>query len=629
MEQLLSVGALTQILEGHKPANPVLQIIGYKPMTPDQLAMGSVTNELRYRLMIGDGVKSHQYCVITNQDIVKDISTGRLDKWSLIRVTSYQTADHDGPDSKRRLIYILGLELVMKGSEVGMKLSCQQPENPVASGRPPAQSFGIQAKVESPIRQRPPVYQPQSNFDAVTQPQMYQMNSNGAPPLQSPRSMRTNHREITEINCLSPYNNKWVIKGRVVSKSAIRTYNNKNGPGKLFSFNMTDKTGEIKVTAFNADCDRVFAYIEPNKVYILSRATVKPANKQFNPTADWEIMLNSDSLVEEEVGNSEDIPMAKFDFKSIATLKDVQPNQLVDVIGVITSLGDVGTIMSKTRNIELKKRNITILDMSRHTISVTIWGDQAETFEGNVDDIIVLKAARINSYGGRSASAGDCIFVNPNINEARKIKNWYVNLIDRNFTPLTLSQDAATSDQWKSLAELTDLNKAKEAENSNQPIYAKCKGTILSVGKNPVYKCCPKEGCGKKLVDQDDGLLKCEKCQQSYNETSKFRFMTNIEIGDATTSTWITLWDTNAELIFNMKPEQFEGYMRDPNKEIYEKVVNKPNFMVFIFTFRIRVDSYNNQERVKLNVITMQPINIQSYCKHLMDEIRTLGRSAV
>jgi len=638
-ESLLTAGALSQILDGFKPAYPVLQIIGYKPMSSDQPSLDDASDgELRYRLMIGDGLRTHQYCIITNQDLVQDIQTGKLEKWSIVRVNNYQTVDCDKEpgDNKRKLMYILNLEVLHKGSAVGRKLTLATSDN---NGQPPAQVH----------RQQPQYHQPQPSpasnnqmtnrpmqHNAPTQPQPYMMGGDALQPknqapanFRSPKPMRATHEnQCIGIGELTPYIGKWVVKGRVTSKSAIREYSNAKGNGKLFNFCMADKTGEIKVTAFNADCERVFSYVEPNKVYVLGRASVKNADKRYT-TADFEITLNSDSLLEEVTDSdaARDVPLAKFNFISIASLSGMPPSGTVDMIGAITSISDVSTIMQKTKNKELKKRNVTIVDMSRTSIGVTLWGEQAESFAGQVGDIFVTKAARIGSYGGRSASAGDCVFVNPEIPEVRKIKNWYANLLDQNFTSLTSSQDGQTSgDQWKSLAQMTDLEQTKNITSSgNQSgLYARCKAMLMAVGKNPVYKCCPQEGCGKKLVDTQNGELKCEKCQQTYTHY-KFRYKTDVEIEDHSSSSWVTLWDEKAEQLFQMTPEKLESFMKMDSKEHYEKIITKPNFRTFIFTLRARVDTYNQEERVKLNVINCMPLDPVVYTKRIMEEIKSLA----
>lgn len=630
-ESLLSVGAISQILDDEKPVDPVLQIIGYKPIGSDQMAFGQTTEELRYRLMMGDGKRAHQYCIITNQDIVNDIRSGKIEKWSIIRVKNYQTVDYgDGPpENKRRLIYILNLEMVKNGSEVNRKITV---DGPIENRPPPPQPSVEQRHEPQPVFQQPQVNN-NSGYSEPTQPKPYNYGGDGGAMgrnvIESPRRIHASFEQQTiGIGELTPYIGKWNIKGRVTSKSGIREYSNAKGAGKLFSFSIADKTGEVKVTAFNADCDRVFPVIEPNKVYLMSRGSVKHADKRYT-SADFEITLNSDSLVEEIVSplDVEDIPLAKFNFVGIGALASVQPNQPVDLMGVITEVSDVSSVMSRTKNKELKKRNITIVDMTRHTISVTIWGDPADTFNGAVGDVFVTKSARIGTYGGRSASAGDTIFVNPDIPEVRKAKNWYNNLLDANFTALTNSQESgASSDQYKNLAELKNMSMLRNMTSSGATSgqYAKCKAFLLSVGKNPVYKCCPVDGCGKKLVDMQNGEMKCDKCAQTYSNY-RYRYKVDVEISDNMDTTWVTLWDEKAENILKRKPEDLERLMKMENKDEYERIITSCNFQMYNFTLRSRIDTYNQEERVKMNVINMAPLDPVTYCKELQTEIRAIA----
>lgn len=66
------------------------------------------------------------------------------------------------------------------------------------------------------------------------------------------------------ISSLSPYQNKWVIKVRVTSKTAIRSWNNAKGEGKLFSMDLMDESGEIRATAFKEQCDKYYDLIQVN-----------------------------------------------------------------------------------------------------------------------------------------------------------------------------------------------------------------------------------------------------------------------------------------------------------------------------------------------------------------------------
>jgi len=69
------------------------------------------------------------------------------------------------------------------------------------------------------------------------------------------------------IACLTPYTNKWAIKARVTSKKNVRTWSNARGEGKLFSFDVLDSSGEIRITAFKEQCDKFYDLIEVNLPY--------------------------------------------------------------------------------------------------------------------------------------------------------------------------------------------------------------------------------------------------------------------------------------------------------------------------------------------------------------------------
>lgn len=60
-------------------------------------------------------------------------------------------------------------------------------------------------------------------------------------------------------------------------KGTVRTYHNARGEGKVFSFDLVDSAGgEIKVTAFTDACDKFYDLIQKGKVYMVSKASLKP-----------------------------------------------------------------------------------------------------------------------------------------------------------------------------------------------------------------------------------------------------------------------------------------------------------------------------------------------------------------
>ena len=97
-----------------------------------------------------------------------------------------------------------------------------------------------------------------------------------------------NNFKIFDITTLNPYQNKllsnsiknslklvlillknfsrWSIKARVTNKSGIRTYSNAKGEGKLFSIELIDKSGEIKCTGFNEQCEKFYDLLQIDNV---------------------------------------------------------------------------------------------------------------------------------------------------------------------------------------------------------------------------------------------------------------------------------------------------------------------------------------------------------------------------
>ena len=71
---------------------------------------------------------------------------------------------------------------------------------------------------------------------------------------------------VTPIASITPYQNKWTIKARVTSKGDVRTWNKSTGSGKLFSMDLMDESGAIRVTAFKEMCDKFYDYAEVGKV---------------------------------------------------------------------------------------------------------------------------------------------------------------------------------------------------------------------------------------------------------------------------------------------------------------------------------------------------------------------------
>jgi replication factor A1 len=141
---------------------------------------------------------------------------------------------------------------------------------------------------------------PQTKPEAVsTSATSASVPSSFAPPVPN---LQAGHRAnpIYPIVALTPYQNNWRIKARVVQKSEIRHYSNQRGEGRLFSVTFMDDSGEIKGTAWNLMVDNLYEKLQENRVYFVSKARVNLAKKKFSTLAnDYELSLDGGIEIEE------------------------------------------------------------------------------------------------------------------------------------------------------------------------------------------------------------------------------------------------------------------------------------------------------------------------------------------
>lgn len=278
---------------------------------------------------------------------------------------------------------------------------------------------------------------------------------------------------------------------------------------------------------------------------------MKTANKQYSKLDnDYELTFTNDTMIEpcqeEEAAN---LPHLNFNLTKIKDLVNHCANEFVDVMGVVKSTSDVNTIVAKATNRELKKRDICLVDDSTGLVTCTLWGKQAEDFDGSENPVVLLKGAKVSDFGGRTLSVTQStVFqINPDMSESHTLRGWFDqhgSTVD--YTDLSHqsggagSQGGGTSMMVSSLGapyKTLDQTKDERLGMSDKADYFSTRACILYAKKdNSMYPACPGENCNKKVVDQNDGTYRCEKCARNYANFN-WRMILSVRLHNTTTTT--------------------------------------------------------------------------------------------
>uniref|UniRef100_A0A8C4IFW8 Replication protein A subunit n=1 Tax=Dicentrarchus labrax TaxID=13489 RepID=A0A8C4IFW8_DICLA len=433
---------------------------------------------------------------------------------------------------------------------------------------------------------------------------------------------------VSADSLLSVYSmciSRWTIRARVTNKSSIRTWSNSKGEGKLFSFETVDESGEIKITAFNKEVDRFFSLVEQGKVYYISKATLKVANKQYTTLKnDYEMTLHAHSSIV-PCDDSQGVPTLHCDFVPIAELENRDSDTIIDVIGVCTTADDVSRITTKTSR-EVSKRALNLIDNSGKVVAVTLWGEEAEKFDGSGQPVVAVKGARLSDFGGRSLSAlfSSTVMVNPDIPEAFRLRAWYDRegyALDSQSLTETRSAGSGANMNWKTLSDI----KSEQMGHGEKAEYFTCLATVVYFRKdNCLYQACPSADCNKKVTDQQNGLYRCEKCNREF-PNFKYRLILNANLADFGDNQWVTCFQETAEVLLGHSAETL-GQLRDTDEAAFDEVFQKANFTTHIFKNRAKLETYNDECRVKVTVMEVQPVDHREYSRRLLSNIRKLAR---
>ncbi|XP_075522665.1 replication protein A 70 kDa DNA-binding subunit A-like isoform X1 [Primulina tabacum] len=682
----LTEGAIALLSSGEAQGTdvkPVLQVADIRLVN----TQNQNNNNERYRILLSDGEFTQQGMLATQRNEL--IRSEMLQKGSIVQLTQFVC----NLIQNRMIIIIIDLDVILQKCDPigepkqypnktdGNAPSIARPTAQVQPANQPVTGSGPQfyASGSAPLPNvgsgihAPPVMEgrnagshsynsPISNLDSsrygsTNAPPQFAKSEPGSgisrapnsfvrppqslhnqpPPMFSNRGPVAKNEappRVIPIAALNPYQGRWTIKARVTSKGELKHYSNPRGDGKVFAFDLLDSDGgEIRVTCFNAVADQFYNQIEHGRVYMISKGSLKPAQKSFNHLRnDHEIYLESTSIVQPCFEDDKTIPQQQFHFCPICDIEGLDNNSVVDVIAVVSSINPSTSIMRKNGQ-ETQKRTLQLKDMSGRSVELTLWGNfcnaEGKTLQNMCDSgvfpVLAVKSGRVNDFNGKSLGtiSTSQLFIEPDFLEAHKLRTWFDN-DGKNTTSLSISRDTnfVRTDTRKTVSQIKD----EKLGTSEKPDWIAVSATLTFMKvDNFCYTACPimigDRQCNKKVTNNGDGKWRCDRCDKFVDECD-YRYILQMQIQDHTGLTWVTAFQETGEEILGISAKDLY-YLKyeEQDDDRFSELIRNVLFTKLIFKLKVKEETFSDEQRVKSTVVKADKVNFLTETKYLLDLI--------
>lgn len=613
----LSEGVINSILAGEKVASPVVQILGYKKVPGDE--------DDRYRLLISDGKWCYPTAML-GTELASLVSSGNLQKFAVVRVNNYECTTLI---PEKKIIIFLDLEVISPGSDIGQCIGHPVPVENSNVLPSPSDDSSLTSPTKSSeeststritrlsLRPRPP--------PAPVIPTRKRREPGSAPRPKKVKTEATSPR-LTPISKLHPYRKKWTIRARVTHKTPVREFCNPRREGKLFTFDLIDeKRYQIRAAVFNKWVDKYFDMIEINKVYYISNARMKVARQRYTSLKHYyEINFTANTVVAPCEGNFDNIPSLQFDFIPLDEMDDLDPDTALDIIGVCCSFQEVENALAKG-TIEMPKRDIILIDQSNAEISVSLWGDLAENFDGSSYPVVAFKGARLNDLRVITTFVSTAMYIDPDIEEARVLRKWFDKKVGRGTESKPAPRPSSSgflATNWKILAQAK-----KETQNKvGEPQYYKAKATVIATKKeNCLYMACLSNACSRNVNSLPNGKYVCTGCRREY-DSFKWRLNLTVSFADFSDDQWATCFGDTAESLLNKNAQELR-VLKESSGGAFNEIFAKISFESYIIELcATKMEVANAENQFKTTVLSVNPVSPADFSRKLLNDIKQMEK---
>jgi len=420
--------------------------------------------------------------------------------------------------------------------------------------------------------------------------------------------------DVTKLNAISPYSSSWVAEVRILKKEPIREWNNARGQGRLQKYIISDESGKMQMTLWKEDIDR-FSFCEVDKIYRLSGAQVKPADKKWNRTGmDYELSSNNNTRFEEAVG----VKMASsYTFIKLAELADKEVDSNVDVVAMVYEVEEPAEFQSKHNEKTYFRRNFQLVDDSGISVRATLWGKTAEEFTATKGCAIEVSGATVREWQSSKNLNfnNDTIFkvkdeMDECIPETTALFQWWEKEgQNQTFTGVGGGSGGAGGKHQVSWADVKSVPHVQTLGNGDAADYAdvRCWISFFARRDSCYYKADPETR--KKVMENGEGGWQTVDGKQVENAENRL-LLNGIKLTDTEDELWASAFHDECQALLGCEADDVVAALERGESD---SIFNKALFKEFIFRMKIKEEFYQDTPRKRFTIMRCTPVNYEEY----------------
>lgn len=414
------------------------------------------------------------------------------------------------------------------------------------------------------------------------------------------------------ISALNPYNARWTLKVKVERKQDLKQISAKDGPASLLTVILVDEQGkQIEGVFWREAAEKMATALTEGRIYFISGGTVVPSNRKYS-SVDNDYKINFNFKTEVKEARNQDTSKMKIvhSFVSFDCLEARLSKKLpVDLIGIVTNVGSLGTIKRNRDGTEHLRRDITVVDKSRKSVVVTIWRDQAEQIGGELEQlthpVLMMSKMRISDYNGVSISQSyaSAFEINPDLNEAEELKAWWesegamLSFVPAGEGISGRSAGQGRSSKWQTIADIVP-SRDEQLSESDPPKFGTLRCVLANIVEDQPMYYTANTATNKKVTEQGGKYVEAD---GTVADEMKRRYIMNAQVTDFTGRQYINVFNAEAEaMLGSMTADQMDE-LKQTNPDAFARQLKASCWTEWVVEVIGKNREYEGKTRMRFN----------------------------